>query len=129
MDKGLRLSDDAVAEGIVEREKAEGIWGRKITRLCDPTCFNKKPNPMEGGQLPSTAAIFAQHRIYLLKGNPNRLAKIRQFHVHLRKKEGELPMLVVYRTCEAFIRTIPLDRKSTRLNSSHTDISRMPSSA
>ena len=27
------------------------------------------------------------------------------------------------------IRGIPIDRKSTRLNSSHTDISRMPSSA
>ena len=26
-------------------------------------------------------------------------------------------------------RELPLDRKSTRLNSSHTDISRMPSSA
>ena len=28
-----------------------------------------------------------------------------------------------------FIKYISLDRKSTRLNSSHTDISRMPSSA
>lgn len=103
-DDGLRYTDGKIAEGIVERERSMGIWGRKITRLCDPTCHNKKP----GGGM-STAEVFAPYGIRLTKGDPDRTQKIRQFRERLAlpQNEYERPMMVVYSTCKHFIRTIP----------------------
>lgn len=106
-DEGLRLEDSRIAEGIKEREQNLGINDRSIIRLCDPTCFNKKPDYKGGGQGPSTAEVFAGHQIYLTPGDPSRELKIRQFRERLAVTEGEMPMLMVYNTCKHFIRTIP----------------------
>lgn len=107
-DQGLRLPDSDVAKGIKEREVNLGINNRNIIRLCDPTCFNKKPDYKGGGQGPSTAEVFADYGLYLTPGDPSRALKIRQFHERLRVPEdGTLPMMVVYDTCQHFIRTIP----------------------
>ena len=47
-----------------------------------------------------------------------------------KKKENIISLLSAYvPTVRSSAKPEPLDRKSTRLNSSHTDISRMPSSA
>ena len=54
-----------MALGILEREKKLGIDKRKIHRLCDPTCFNKKPDYRGGGQGPSTAEEFRKVGIEL----------------------------------------------------------------
>ena len=48
---------------------------------------------------------------------------VRAYHVVHTVFDDMIPF------CEIFIIPYLLDRKSTRLNSSHTDISRMPSSA
>jgi len=109
IDVGLRQTDEEIAEEIIKHEKSQGIWGRRIVRLCDPTCFNKKPDYRGGGQGPSTAEVFARAGLVLTPGDPSRILKIRQFHQRLRIfKDGRMPMMVVYRGCEAFIRTIPL---------------------
>jgi hypothetical protein len=79
-----------------------------IIRLAGPDCFNKKPDYRGGGQGPSTAEVFAEHGIYLSPGDPNRALKIRQFHERLRLRDDEPPMMLIYDTCEHFIRTIPL---------------------
>ena len=108
-DTGIRMTDNEIAQGIKEREEKLGIKGRTITRLCDPTCFNKKPDYKGGGQGPSTAEEFAKLGIMLTPGDPSRILKIRQFHERLKKpKDGTAPMLQVYDTCLDFIRTIPL---------------------
>jgi hypothetical protein len=109
-DTGLRHSDDQIAEIVVEREKSLGIWDRKITRLCDPTCFNKKPNYMGGGQGPSTAEVFAKFGINMIPGDAARLGKVKQMHMRLRipVDPDELPMMVAYNNCTEFIRTIQL---------------------
>lgn len=108
-DEGLRLTDEKIAEGIIEREIKMGIRSKPIIRLCDPTCFNKKPDYKGGGQGPSTAEVFARYGIYLSPGDPSRELKIRQFRSRLAipQDEKEMPMLVVYSTCTHFIRTIP----------------------
>lgn len=108
-DMGLRIVDSQIATGIKEREAKLGIENRDIIRLCDPTCFNKKPNYMGGGQGPSTAEEFAAHGIYLAPGDPSRELKIRRFRERMLIPEdpNEMPMLMVYRNCEHFIRTIP----------------------
>jgi len=105
--QGLRMSDSQVAEGIIEREERLNIRGRDITRLCDPTSFNKKPDYKGGGQGPSTADVFAGYGLYLAPGDPSRQLKKRQFHERLRALPGEKPMMLIYNTCEQFIRTLP----------------------
>lgn len=114
-DQGLRWTDVEIAKGIIEREKAEGIEGRQILRLCDPTCFNKKPDYKGGGQGPSTFEVFMRYGLKLLPGDANRKLKVRQFHERLRIPDGVAPMVQIYPRCEQFIRTIPL------LQSSQTD--------
>jgi len=111
---GLRLTDDEVAEGIIRRERELGIWGRPVTRLAGHDCAAPRPRYEGGGQSPSTAETFAARGLSLLCRNHSRRQKIRQFHARLRvpggadgTPTGELPMLVCYPGCEAFLRTIP----------------------
>jgi phage terminase large subunit len=129
-DQGLRLTDSEIADGIIKREQAMGftimqkehafgsenmrsIVNPQIIRLCDPTCFNKKPDYRGGGQGPSTAEIFMNMGLNLRPGDPSRVLKWRQFHEHLRvPRDGEdkvvgVPMLQIYSTCLHFIRTVP----------------------
>ena len=108
-DEGLRLTDSVMVEGVKEREQKMGIGTRKIIRLCDPTCFNKKPDYRGGGQGPSTAEVFGQHGIYLVPGDPSRELKIRQFRERMAipTNEMEMPMMVIYENCTHFVRTIP----------------------
>lgn len=118
---GLRLTDAEIAEGVVEREKTMGIWGREITRLAGPDCFNKKPDYKGGGQGPTTSDEFLAHQKKLVAagdvkanlrmrpGDTKRELKIKQFRNRLRVPEhpDEMPMMVVYNTCRQFIRIIP----------------------
>lgn len=122
-DQGLRLTDSEIAEGIIKREQAMGLTitegtspkviNPQITRLCDPTCFNKKPDYKGGGQGPSTAEIFMNMGLQMRPGDPSRVLKWRQFHEHLRvtrDDEGNVngvPMVQIYSACQHFIRTVP----------------------
>ena len=103
---GLHMSDTDIARGIVEREKALGIWGRGIIRLAGHDCFAKRPDYNGGGQGPSTAEVFSVHGIYLSKADSTRALKIRAFRERLRMGDKG-PMLVVSDRCKQFIRTIP----------------------
>jgi len=121
---GLRLADSEIAKGIKKREQLMGldvverggqmdIFNPQIVRVCDPTCFNKKPDYRGGGQLPSTAEEFMNEGVILRPGDPNRSLKWRQFHQRLlipKDEDGNVngvPMLQVYEDCVHFIRTIP----------------------
>lgn len=120
---GIRMIDTKIAEGIIEREIAMGISGRKIIRLGDPTCQNKKPDYTGKGQGESTAEVWRKYgklrkndqgqldpyNLNLLPGDPSRHIKIQQFRNRLAIPDDptELPMLVIYPQCEHFIRTIP----------------------
>jgi hypothetical protein len=115
-DQGIRQTDSEIAQAVIDHEVrlglriADGTWAsRHIIRLCDPTCFNKKPNYQGGGQGESTAEVFANRGIIMQPGDPSRHLKIRQFHERLKVPEdGSMPMMMVFDTCEHFIRTIPL---------------------
>ena len=122
-DQGLRLTDSEIAEGIIKREQAMGftveqgisprVINPQITRICDPTCFNKKPDYKGGGQGPSTAEIFMNMGLNMRPGDPSRKLKWRQFHEHLRVprdtdgKVNGVPMVQIYSSCIHFIRTVP----------------------
>ena len=109
-DVGLRLPDEDIADIIIKEEYRIGLSQRKVTRICDPTCFNKKPDYRGGGQGPSTAEVFATKGIVMQPGDPSRVLKIRQVHSRLRLPEEswELPMMVVYNTCKDWVRTMKL---------------------
>lgn len=115
-DTGVRHTDSEIIERIIQKEidlnlrTESGAWiSSHIVRLCDPTCFNKKPNFMGGGQGESTAEIFSAAGLIMQPGDPSRVLKIRQFHERLRvPADGTMPMMMVFDTCEQFIRTIPL---------------------
>jgi hypothetical protein len=105
--KGLRLEDSAIADGIIQRERDLNITGRNIIRLSGPDCFSKKPDYQGGGQGPSTAEVFASRGIFLSPGDASRELKIRQFRERLTVKDGEMPMMMIAPECDQFIRTIP----------------------
>jgi hypothetical protein len=112
-DTGVRQPDPEIAVSIRVQEEELGLTGRRILRLCDPTCFNKKPDYKGGGQGPSTAEVFAEHGLVFSRGDPSRILKIRQVHQRLRVPRDpdgtqlDMPMLQVYSCCRDFIRTIP----------------------
>lgn len=107
--QGIRLEDSEIANGIIERESKMGLDQSMVQyRYAGPDCFNKKPDYKGGGQIPSTAEVFANYGIMLIPGDPKREIKIRQFRERLRvPKDGTPPMMLIYDTCEQFIRTIP----------------------
>jgi len=111
-DTGTRETDTILADHIKRIEAEEGVTG-KVMHILSPDCWSKKPNYEGGGQGKSTAEVFAGCGINdLYKGDPSRILKVRQFHERLRIPVGEdgiegMPMMVVYESCEAFIRTIP----------------------
>lgn len=110
--EGIRWEDSRVAEGLIEKERELtntdiiNYWTSPRVRYAGHDCWNKKPDYKGGGQGKSTSEIFAERGIYLTKGDSNRSLKIRQFRERLKIVEGEMPMMMVYSTCEQFIRTI-----------------------
>lgn len=112
-DEGLRLTDEQVAEGIRDREAKLGLAGRTFYRIGSQDCFSKKPDYKGGGQGESTAEVFAKYGLVMQPADVDRAQKIRRFRERLRVKTDsdgnmiERPMLVTYRTCKDFIRTIP----------------------
>ena len=109
---GLRWEDSRVVEALIEKERNMtnnsflNFSRQPQVRYAGHDCWNKKPDYKGGGQGKSTSEVFAEHGIYLTKADSSRDLKIRQFRERLRVKEGEMPMLVVYSTCEQFIRTV-----------------------
>lgn len=113
--EGLHLADSAVAEGLIEREKSMlPSWVRPedIHRIAGPDLFAKKPNPGGQGQGPPTSEVYAEvgrklkHQLIFRVGDPTRHLKIRQFHERLRVREDGRPMMLIYKTCTQFFRTM-----------------------
>lgn len=88
---GMRWEDSRVGRGILEREKRLGLEGRNIIRLASHDCWNKKPDYKGGGQGPSTSEVWAGLGIYLIKADPSRGLKIRQFRERMHVNYLNLP--------------------------------------
>lgn len=106
-DSGLRMVDSDIAKGIKEREAKLGIDKMPVIRLAGHDSWNKKPDYKGGGQGPSTAEEFAKAGLYLVKADPSRELKLRQFRERIRIREGERPMLMVSDRCTHLLRTLP----------------------
>ncbi|WP_081678732.1 terminase family protein [Desulfocurvibacter africanus] len=109
-DQGLRLIDSEIAREIIRRERDMNLQERMIIRLAGHDCFARRPDFQGGGQGKSTAEIFAEHGLFLTKGDSTRHLKIRAFRERIRSTgdgTNSRPMLLVGSNCTEFIRTIP----------------------
>lgn len=106
-DSGMRMPDSDIASMVLMKESELGIAGRDILRLAGHDSWNKKPDYQGGGQGPSTAEVFGEHGLYLVKADPSRELKIRQFRERIKVLSGEAPMMLIADTCEQFWRTVP----------------------
>ena len=120
--KGIKLTDPEIAEGILEREQKMGILGRVKKRLAGPDCFKAKPNYKGHGQGAATSDEFRAYckrpevrsrygekvELDLRVGDATRETKLRQFRTRIRPLGPGIPsMLMVYPHCKHTIRTVP----------------------
>lgn len=92
---GCRLEDSRVGQGIKDKEERLGITGQNIIRLTSHDCFNRKPDYKGGGQGPPTAETWAHMGIYVIKADPSRHLKIRQFRERMKVEYLNLDVIAV----------------------------------
>jgi hypothetical protein len=101
--EGVKWVDDKIFSEIARMER-EHPWlaGKSIQGVADPSIWAGE----ESGVSRYDAAV--KHRVYFEKGNNDRIPGWMQCHYRLSFDENGYPMMYVFKTCEAFIRTIPL---------------------
>lgn len=111
---GLRMDDHEIGRGIVEREKALGIWGRVQPGPADSSIFHADPGK------PTAAAVMAGHGAVFVpadKAPGSRREGWRAMRRMLKaalQERPESPGLWVTELCTQFIRTVPtLPRSSS----------------
>jgi len=101
---GLRLTPKQIAEGIIQREKDEIADNLRISRIADPSIFDRS----RGESVAQMMEPGAGHAgVYFTAGDNTRLAGKMQVHERLKFDEDGRPMLYVFACCEDFIRTLP----------------------
>ena len=99
---GVKWTPDQIFAEMHKIE-TEHRWlkGKRILGVADPSIW-------DGSRGGSVAEAAAKHQIYFEPGNNDRLPGWMQVHYRLTFDDGGLPMMYIFRTCKAFIRTIPL---------------------
>ena len=100
--EGVKLTPPYVFSEIarIEREHPY-LKGRHVRGVADPAIWNA-----EVGK--SIADVAEEHGVYFDKGDHERIAGWMQVHYRLAFDENGFPMMYVFNTCKAFLRTIPL---------------------
>jgi len=101
--EGVKWTDEKVFAEIAKTER-EHPWlkGKKIQGVADPSIWAGAENGV------SQYDVAARHRVFFEKGNNDRIPGWMQCHYRLAFDENGYPMMYVFKTCRAFIRTIPL---------------------
>ena len=101
--EGVKWSDDQIFSEIAKMEK-EHPWlaGRRILGVADPSIWAGEETGL------SHKDTAEKYGVYFEKGNNDRIPGWMQCHYRLAFDEQGLPMMYVFKNCEAFIRTIPL---------------------
>ena len=99
--EGVKWAPDQVFRRIRELEDSHPwLQGRRIEGVADPAIWDAS-----GGE--SIAETGERCGIYFSPGDHKRIPGWMQCHYRLRFDEEGLPMLYVYDSCVAFLRTIP----------------------
>ena len=100
--EGMKWTPDEVFRRIREIEQSHPyLRGRRIEGVADPAIWDQS-----GGE--SIAETAEKYRVYFSPGDHKRIPGWMQCHYRLQFDENGLPMLYVFDTCKAFLRTIPL---------------------
>lgn len=113
---GLRWQPDKIF-GEIARIEREHRWlkGKNILGVADPSIW-------DGSRGVSVAEMAARQGVYFEKGVNERLPGWMQVHYRMTFDEGGIPMMYVFRTCRAFIRTMPaLTYSETHVEDLDTD--------
>ena len=100
--EGVKWTTDKIFEEIkaVEQEHPY-LAGCKVSGVADPACW-------EASHGPSIMDTAAKHGVYFDPGDHKRIPGWMQVHYRLAFDENGYPMMYVFDTCKAFIRTMPL---------------------
>ncbi len=100
--EGLKLTTAEQFDEIARIER-EHPWlaGRQIEGVADPSIWAE-----DGGV--STAEVAARKGVYFQPGDNKRIPGWMQVHYRMSFDENGIPMMYIFRNCEAFVRTIPL---------------------
>lgn len=100
--EGLKITADEQFAKIQEIERQHRwLKGKKIEGVADPAIWNASTGV-------SIADIAMDYGIYFQKGDNQRIAGWQQMHYRFQFDENGYPMMYIFNTCKAFIRTIPL---------------------
>ena len=113
---GLRWQPDKIF-GEIARIEREHRWlkGKNILGVADPSIW-------DGSRGVSVAEMAARQGVYFEKGVNERLPGWMQVHYRMTFDDGGIPMMYVFRTCRAFIRTMPsLTYSETHVEDLDTD--------
>lgn len=99
--EGVRWTPQKVFSEI-RRVEQEHPWlsGRKIEGVADPAIWDASTGE-------SIAETAAQYGVHFLPGDHKRIPGWMQCHYRLAFDESGYPMLYVFDTCAAFVRTVP----------------------
>ena len=99
--EGLRQTPDEVFSRIRELEDTHPwLRGRQIEGVADPAIWDASTGE-------SIAETADRHRVFFSPGDHKRIPGWMQCHYRLRFDREGLPMLYVYDSCKAFLRTVP----------------------
>ena len=100
-DEGVRWTPDRqFAEMRRIEDSHPWLKGRDIQGVADPAIWDSS----RGESIYETAL---KHRIYFTKGDNRRIPGWMQMHYRLNFDEEGYPMMYVFNTCRAFLRTVP----------------------
>lgn len=100
--EGIKWTPDEQFKEI-RRIEDEHPWlkGKKIYGVADPSIW-------DGSRGESIADTASKYRIYFEPGNNERIPGWMQVRYRMQFDDNGYPMMYVFNTCKAFIRTIPL---------------------
>ena len=102
--EGVRWTPDRVFSEIRRLETEHPyLAGRTVEGVADPAIWDAS-----GGE--SIAETAERHRVWFSPGDHKRIPGWMQCHYRLSFDETGVPMMYVFDTCRAFLRTVPLMR-------------------
>jgi len=100
--EGVKMTPDEVFRKIREIEDTHRwLRGRHIEGVADPAIWDES-----GGE--SIAETAERYRVFFGPGDHKRIPGWMQCHYRLQFDENGIPMMYVFDTCKAFLRTVPL---------------------
>lgn len=112
--EGLKLTDDEIALGIRDREKALGIAARVKPGPADNAIFNASPGHKSPAQAMAEKGVRFTESDKKAGSRKAGWARMRQMLRAAMQERPEDPGLYVFDSCRQFIRTVPVLPRSER---------------